>query len=74
MQRYSLRSKRFKPHIGLPSSEVLKWKDKLLECLILKKQQGLHLVKLEGYRKQTPLLKGVHKISHAASPSRKAVI
>lgn len=73
-QTFSPRKNGSETHIRLPSPEVLDWEEKTAEYFCLKGQWDLLLRDPEGCGKQTPLLKGAHKISHALGPRAEAVI
>ena len=74
MQTFSPRKKGSETHIRLPSPEVLDWEEKTAERFCLEGQWDGLLRDPVGCGKQTSLLKGAHKISHALGPRAEAVI
>ena len=74
MQTFSPRKNGSETHIRLPGPEVLDWEQKTAEFFCLEGQWDLLLRDPVGCGKQTPLLKGAQKISHALGPRAEAVI
>lgn len=71
MQRFSQRSERSEPHVGLINLEDLQWEDKPPEYLALK-VRGLTFGRPRGWREIETLLLRVH--TKLPGPREEAVI
>ena len=74
MQTFPPKIKESEPHIKLPRPGALHWKDEPPKTSDFEGQQNLYSGELESCRKETLLLKGPHKLSHALRPRGEAVI